>query len=197
MRRIALLPALVLVAASGCAAPLSAQAPWQVSSRPVAFERGYDRGVRAGMEDWRRREAYQYVDEIEYRRADEGYRRDYGSLERYKDEFRRGYRLGYRDGYEGERGAPYAGPPRSGGRAVPRDARVSRDPAFQNGYADGYQAGFDDARARRRADPVGHRRYRSGDRGYDRRWGPRDDYARRYRDGFIQGYRAGYADGRR
>ena len=69
--------------------------------------------------------------------------------------------------------------------------------AFRAGRDDGYEAGLNDARDRRRYDPVGERRYRSGDRGYDRRFGPRDAYRATYRDGFRSGYDQGFRDGRR
>lgn len=68
---------------------------------------------------------------------------------------------------------------------------------FRNGLNDGYEAGLNDARNRRQYDPVGERRYRSADRGYERRYGSKDAYKYAYRDGFREGYDRGYREGRR
>jgi hypothetical protein len=62
---------------------------------------------------------------------------------------------------------------------------------FDNGYQDGYDKGREDARDNDRYDPSRHSRYRSGDRGYNQRYGTRAEYQNVYRDGF----RAGYEDG--
>lgn len=92
-------------------------------------------------------------------------------------------------------------------RADRRDDRVAypdrtgnrryADAAFDNGYADGYEKGLDDARDGRRADPTRHGWYREGDRNYDPRYGSRAQYTNAYRDGFRSGYDAGFADGDR
>lgn len=88
---------------------------------------------------------------------------------------------------------------RDRGDAYPdRDrARRLNDIAFDNGYADGYEKGLDDARDRRSADPTRHGWYRSADRNYDPQYGSRAQYANLYRDGFRSGYEAGFADGER
>ena len=65
-------------------------------------------------------------------------------------------------------------------------------PAFDNGYRDGLDEGRRDARGRDPYDPVRSRRYRDGDRNYDRRYGTRDAYTRDYRAGFMRGYQDGY-----
>jgi hypothetical protein len=77
-----------------------------------------------------------------------------------------------------------------------RDRRLN-DVAFDNGYADGYEKGLDDARDGRSADPTRHGWYRSGDRNYDPQYGTKAQYANIYRDGFKSGYQAGFADGER
>jgi len=66
--------------------------------------------------------------------------------------------------------------------------------ASRNGYADGYEKGLEDARGRRTFDVLRHRRYRSADHNYDRRFGPRVEYQNAYRNGFRSGYEAGYRD---
>lgn len=72
-----------------------------------------------------------------------------------------------------------------------------RSPAAQNGYRDGYEQGRNDARRGSRFDPVGARRYRSGDQDYDRRYGSRDGYKREYRAALQAGYEQGYRGQRR
>jgi hypothetical protein len=175
----------------------TASAQWGPASRvSPAFQQGHERGLRAGTEDLRRGDRYDFTDEGEYRRADAGYRSQYGHRDRYRDEFRRGYEAGYRSGYGvAGRGGPSwngRGGPWAGGRA---GARI--DVARQQGYSDGYEAGLDDGRDNRRFDPVGERRYRSADRGYERHYGDKDYYKANYRTGFRSGYEAGYRDGQR
>jgi hypothetical protein len=87
-------------------------------------------------------------------------------------------------------------------RSDPRDRWNPRatprfDLAFNNGFDDGYEAGLRDARKGDRFDPIREKRYRSGDHGYDRRYGAKDLYKNRYRDAFRRGYADGSQDGRR
>ena len=81
-----------------------------------------------------------------------------------------------------------------------RDAMRSRYPnsvaqnsaPFRNGYEDGVRKGREDAGDRDSYDPVRHSWYRSGERGYESRYGTRDSYKLFYRDGFEAGYEDGY-----
>src|SRR5215210_5184986 len=66
--------------------------------------------------------------------------------------------------------------------------------AFDNGSKDGYDKGREDARDNDRYDVNRHSRYRSADRGYDRRYGSKADYQAAYREGFRAGYDRGYRD---
>jgi len=66
--------------------------------------------------------------------------------------------------------------------------------AIDNGYRDGLEKGREDARDRDSYDPVRHRWYRSGDRDYERRYGPKLAYENAYREGFRAGYDRGYRD---
>jgi hypothetical protein len=68
--------------------------------------------------------------------------------------------------------------------------------AYENGYRDGRAKGHDDAKDRDSFDPVRHSRYRTADRGYNSRYGSKNDYKLVYRDGFEAGYRDGYGDHR-
>jgi len=63
---------------------------------------------------------------------------------------------------------------------------------FDNGYRDGLEKGREDARDRDSYDPVRHSWYRSGDRGYNNRYGTRETYKLTYRDGFEAGYDEAY-----
>jgi hypothetical protein len=64
--------------------------------------------------------------------------------------------------------------------------------AFDNGYRDGLEKGREDRGDNDSFDPVRHSRYRSGDRGYDSRYGTKEQYKLAYRDGFEAGYEQGY-----
>jgi hypothetical protein len=187
-----------------------------------AYNTGYDRGSRAGADDGQRNRDFNFVNKSDYRSADAGYRREYGDRERWRSDFRLGFESGYRDGYSryrptygnggyGNGGVndPYGNsnggwrpgtggpPPWANGRGRGRGGYQTNDPAFQTGFTDGYEAGLDDGRDRRRFDPVGEGRYRSGDHGYNGNYGTRDAYKLRYRDAFREGYEDGYGDGQR
>jgi hypothetical protein len=174
----------------------------------AASTEGYARGVRAGDEDQRRGRPFNVSNDSDYRRGDVGYRKEYGNRDRYRDEFRRAFAQGYSEGYRRNdygrdnrqpygRGG-YNDPWNQGpGRGQGPVANTRYDLAFQAGLNDGYEAGLDDGHDGRRFDPVGERRYRSADRGYDRRYGSKDAWKVRYRDGFKLGYEEGYQDARR
>lgn len=64
--------------------------------------------------------------------------------------------------------------------------------AYDNGFRDGLEKGHEDARDNDSYDPVRHNRYRSADRGYNQRYGTKEQYKLDYRDGFEAGYQQGY-----
>ena len=78
-----------------------------------------------------------------------------------------------------------------------RGSRGYQDPATINGYDEGYGRGVGDGREGERYDPVRHRDYRDGDRGYADSYGSKDAYRTNFRTGFRQGYEAGYREGAR
>ena len=97
----------------------------------------------------------------------------------------------YRD--RGYGGVYDNGRPRS---SYPNSGRVGATSVpFDNGYRDGLEKGREDARDRDSYDPVRHSWYRSGNRGYDSRYGTRDAYKLTYRDGFEAGYEQAYRGG--
>lgn len=165
--------------------------------RRLAYERGYREGVREGERDGRRRDPFRYQDSRTFQRADLGYNRSFGDVDRYRQSFRSGYADGYTDGYS-RYGRPYYGggrydDRRYGGYPQGRDAYVT---AFDVGAREGYEKGREDARANRRLDPRSHRWYREGDRHYENRYGSRERYKDEYRRGFIAGYERGYREAR-
>jgi flagellar biosynthesis/type III secretory pathway protein FliH len=208
IRSLAAIAALTLIVP---AARLHAAPQWSflgqgVRSAPYAspaYNEGYQRGVRSGEEDGRRGRSFNFTDESDYRRADTGYRSQYGNRDRYRDQFRVGFEQGYREGY-----GRYGNDRRYGSdrRYVPAPGNYGgynnggynqvSNVAFENGYADGYDEGLNDGRARHRDDPIAESRYRSGDHGFNSRYGSREIYRNNYRQGFLQGYERGYRDGR-
>jgi flagellar biosynthesis/type III secretory pathway protein FliH len=215
VRSVALVSALTL----GAPAMLHAREQWGAYGNQQAYNEGYQRGLRAGEGDVRRGDSFNYTDESDFRRGDVGYRREYGSLDVYRNQFRRGFETGYREGYDRyndrygneRRNGP---PPWANGRANGRAGRygdprygdprygdpygnVGYNYAFQNGYTDGYDRGLDDGRGRRRDDPFAESRYRSADHGYKNEYGSKETYKLNYREAFRQGYERGYTDGRR
>ncbi len=64
-----------------------------------AFARGYSDGFMRGTGDGRNRDRYDPVGHRDYRSGDQGYYRDYGSRDAYKNNYRAGFRQGYDAGY--------------------------------------------------------------------------------------------------
>jgi hypothetical protein len=103
-------------------------------------------------------------------------------------------------GEAGQRGRGYARGLHKGASGNPGRgpaARIYQDRASTAGYDVGYDKGLDDGRDGDRYDPVRHREYRTGDRGFQESYGSRDAYANNFRSGFRQGYEDGYRDGTR
>jgi hypothetical protein len=64
-----------------------------------AFSRGYSDGFERGLDDGRDRDRYDPVRHRDYRDADDGYYRGYGSKQAYENNYRAGFRQGYEEGY--------------------------------------------------------------------------------------------------
>jgi hypothetical protein len=190
------------------AQPAAAQTWSRDRVQSPAYQNGYQEGLRHGEADARSGRRFQYDRAGTYRDADRGYNSRFGRRDEYRRVFQQGYASGYNDGYYGRaqygpgrravprspgayRSFPYAYPDRG------RSGRFGYDVAFDNGFADGYEKGFEDWRDRDRYDPLRHRRYRSADRGYDRRYGSKGQYQNAYRDGFRVGYEQAYREAAR
>lgn len=168
--------------------------------RRVARDKGYQEGLHHGDQAARRRKPFDLNREKDYRNGDEGYRREYGSREEYREAFRSGFAEGYREAYDRDgyrvRGGSYYTAPRApeynGAYGSVGVYGQVASVAFQNGQNDGYNRGVDDARHGRYPDVDRQGWYRSGSRGYNRRYGSRDAYRVEYRRGFDEGYRRAF-----
>jgi hypothetical protein len=69
-----------------------------------AFARGYSDGWQQGVDDGRDRDRYDPGRHGEYKSADHGYDRNYGSKDAYKNNYRSGFRQGYEEGYRNGNG---------------------------------------------------------------------------------------------
>lgn len=69
-----------------------------------AYARGYADGFSRAQEDRKERRRYDPVAHREYRDADQGFSRSYGTLEAYKNNYRAGFRAGYDAGYRDDTG---------------------------------------------------------------------------------------------
>src|SRR5262245_23609353 len=104
-----------LVATLALAAPLAETALGAQGS--VAFDQGWQRGRIAGFDAGRDGNRFRFDNLDEYRRADYGYRSEYGTRDRYRNDFRLGFEQGYRQGYARiGSGRGYGPPPWSNGR---------------------------------------------------------------------------------
>jgi flagellar biosynthesis/type III secretory pathway protein FliH len=189
-------------------------------TRRGGYDNGYREGLRDGEQDGRRRQTRNYRDERTWQRADHGYNRGFGDLERYRQQFRAGYASGYEEAYSRFAGNYGYGSGRAvprtdgyrGGYGYPSYPDQGRYPgqygnsgrygngygyqaAYANGVNDGIEKGREDARKRRSYDPHRHQWYRSGDHDYRRQYGPRAQYENVYRNGFREGYDRGYRQG--
>lgn len=96
----------------------------------------------------------------------------YGRDDRYgrNDQYGRDDRYGRND--------QYGGNDRYGRQSV----------GFDQGYRDGIAKAQEDMRDGDRYDPARHGWYKDANRGYNSRYGTREDYRAAYRSGFVDGY---------
>ena len=94
----------VSVATPACAStysrvPTAGSARTEISSGSRT-DNGFREGIKHGEHDARDRRDFRVDRDGDYRHADDGYRREYGDREFYRQSFRRGYEAGYRQGYQ-------------------------------------------------------------------------------------------------
>lgn len=65
----------------------------------VALDTGYRDGLGAGQKDLKDRKEYRPEKHDSYEDADHGYRKNYGSKDLYKQEYRKGFLRGYQDAF--------------------------------------------------------------------------------------------------
>ena len=201
-------------------------APDQASfydSQRAAYDNGFREGLKEGEKDGRKNDRFAYQDEKSFQRADKGYHREYGPLDRYRQSFRTGYAAGYSDGYR--RYSPGYGPNgrygdgtyndgRYGdGRAVPRSSGRRPDvypsyPGYPSngsygrygGYtSEAVQNGINDGYEKGAEDA---RKNRSFDplrhdwyRSGDRHYNGRFGSREQYKDLYRRGFQEGYERG--
>jgi hypothetical protein len=172
-----------------------------------AYDNGFNAGAREGERDARDNKAYGFKRDDAYEDADAGFRG--GDKDRYKEEFRRGYEMGYDRAYRRfARGDWAPAPPvtleapdayrdrtPNGYVAVPvpiYHQDVHSRIAYENGFRDGADEGRKDFERRRAFEPTRRDKYRDGDKGYEDRYGSKDEYKADYRAGFRAGYEEAY-----
>ena len=69
--------------------------------RQTALNAGYNEGIRAGREDRRRGDRYDFRDEGAFQSASKDYNSRMGDRGAYQAYFRQAFATGYRDGYQG------------------------------------------------------------------------------------------------
>jgi hypothetical protein len=69
--------------------------------RQTALNAGYNEGIKAGREDRRRGERYEFRDEGAFQSASKDYNSRMGDRYAYQSYFRQAFETGYRDGYQG------------------------------------------------------------------------------------------------
>lgn len=72
---------------------------WSRGYQEPATALGYRDGYDKGAADGRDRDRYDPVRHDDYKSADHGYEREYGSKDAYRNNYRVGFRQGYEDGY--------------------------------------------------------------------------------------------------
>lgn len=186
------------------------RAPYADAQR-AAFDNGYRDGRKRGEQAARDNRPFDVQRERDYRNAEDGYNRNLGDRNRYRDNYRGGFTQGYREGYQ-RRGAggSYPGGSRDdsriggyGGNGGSADYGGNRGyggtasyGAYQNGAGDGYKKGLEDVNDRNRPDVSRQKWYRSGDHDYNSRYGARETYRVEYRRGFEDGYNRAYRERR-
>jgi len=172
-----------------------------LSASQYGIDRGYQDGLRHGLNDRNRRAGYNYRSD-EWRHADRGYDRYMGARGQYIQGYRDGYVRGYDEAYYGRN----SGWGRRNDDDWDRNRRPGRygdagygyDPSYPVRTAQGYgaQDGAYYAQADRNGgkayNPTGAKGYRDADHGYDRSLGSKADFQRIYREAFVRAYQQAF-----
>ena len=176
-----------------------------VDARQYGYQQGYRDGYDHGRADRFRRAGYNFHSEA-WEHPDRGYEKYMGSKWQYKKSYRDGYRAGYDDAFYGRAGrfGNIFGGRNDDDRyrrgdgdhdaddGYPQRVWDSRDVGYATGYRDGQWYADQDLRARRPFAPEQTSGYKHADHGYDKHYGDKQQYAQRYRQGLVEGYRSVY-----
>lgn len=156
---------------------------WGWQHRDDDDRQAFRDGMQSGRWDAEHRRRSDWDSNCRYREGDD--RRAYQS----------GYERGYREVNVGYGGGGYYG----GDGDRDRDDRYGRgyggyglNAARQYGYQDGINDGVGDRRNGHSFRPGHDNNYKHADRGYDPRFGNKNDYKASYRQAYEQGYQQGY-----
>ncbi len=183
------------------------------NEQQYASQNGFQDGFARGQQDRAQNKPFKYNSGENWEDATHGYNKQMGPKDQYKQWYRQAFAQGYNDGYYGRGGyGPYAPPVngpygyngpygpvyQSGPYPYPYNGapvyqgNMPNDPAFQYGYRDGMTYGQGDARNGRSFNDHRGDAYHHADDGYNHS-GDKDDYQKRYRQGYVQGYRVGWS----
>lgn len=211
MKKRLLFPSLVLaslgVALVSLPSPVLAQDDYHggsIEARKHGYEHGYRDGYQYGR-DVKSRGVALDIRTDSFREADMGYRPFMGPREEYRDGYREGYRNGAEDGYQNVQTRleqTYGYHDRSFDPDRVREDRVVtiyrersweyQEVAADVGYRDGVNAGLKDFREHHSFRPQEHDAWKEADHGYDKAFGPKDEFKRAYRVAYERGYRDGF-----
>ena len=88
----------------GAVPPVPAGVAAGRADQEPAYARGYADGLRLARQDRSDRRGYDPVAHKDYRDADQGFSRSYGTLDAYRNNYRAGFRAGYDAGYRNDTG---------------------------------------------------------------------------------------------
>ena len=195
-----------------------------VDTRRIGYDNGVREGIKEGEKDGRSGDQYRYQDEGDFRRADVGYRNNYGNREVYRQAFRSGFADGYSDGYRryarngrgdnrygtrddrygtrddryGTRDDRYG----TGGGGIlggifGRDSRTTQRGRYSVGYDNGVRDGIEKGREDMRRNRSFDPRRHEWYRDGDRSYNGRDGSRDQYKVDYRQGFSTGYDQGYR
>jgi hypothetical protein len=163
---------------------------WGWGHRDNDDRQAFRDGYRQGQSDARQGRRADWDDRCPYRENDD--------RQAFRNGYTQGYReVGYRGGYSngGYGNGGYGGYGR-GGYSNGGYGNYGYGSAQQYGYQDGYNDGLGDRNNGHSFRPTHDGNYKHADRGYDSRFGNKDQYKAAYRQAYQQGYQQGYNNGR-
>ncbi|MBI2682234.1 MAG: hypothetical protein HYX26_03305 [Acidobacteriales bacterium] len=187
---------------------------YNISDR--AQQIGYRDGYQGGVNDRNRRDRFNYRDNRDWKRGDNGYDRSFGSKGQYKQFYRDAYAQGYEDGFYGrntwgnngtwgrsdrghrdndnDRDDRWHGRRDNGGYGnggYGNNGSIGQRAGYDNGFQSGVYYGQLDRSAGRRPNPTNCKGYKDADRGYHSGYN-REEFKVAFRDAFLRGYDQSY-----